>query len=119
MEMRTWATRFVVEPSPTSPIREWLQDKLEQCGFDGSLTSRCVLSIIDRNQCSSPGYRIGLCPTEPVFDCDMDGRSLNSIAVHSSSSGRRPNCFVDGCVDYGQVTEVMEVLRLMLSPEVC
>ena len=117
MEMRTWATKLVVEPSPSSPIREWLQDKLDQCGFDGNLTSRCVFSIIDRRQCSSPGLRIELCPsTESMFNCAMEGRHLSSMAIHNRSglSGRRLS---DG-VDYGQVTEVMEILRLMASPEV-
>jgi len=121
MEMRTWATKLVVEPSPSSPIREWLQDKLDQCGFDGNLTSRYVFSIIDRRQCSSPGLRIELCPSnESVFDCAMEGRHLSSMTLHnrSSLSGRRLGNVLDCHVDYGQVTEVMEVLRLMASPEV-
>jgi hypothetical protein len=120
--MRTWATKLVVEPSRTSPIREWLQDQLDQCGFDGNLTSRYVFSLIDHKQSSSPALRIGLCQTGSVFSAEMDGcgRQLSSMAVHNRScfSGRRSNSVASDNVDHDQESEVMEVLRMMASPEV-
>lgn len=121
MEMRTWATKLVVEPSRTSPIREWLQDRLDQCGLDGNLTSRYVFSIIDHKQYGSPALRIGLCQTGSAFSGGMDGcsRQLSSVAVHNSClSGRRSNNVVSDNADLDQEVEVMEILRMMASREV-
>jgi len=111
-------TRLVVEPVHSSPIRDWLSLELEQCGFDGSYTSRCVFNIVDRQ--ADAGPRIGSCPTMSLWaweEADCAPRPSSAAMSEVGRSSRRSwNDFSDEDL---KKEAVIDLLRLMVSAEVC
>jgi len=112
-------TRLVVEPSHSSPIHDWLSSELEQCGFDGNYTSRCVFNIVDRQTDSGP--RIGSCPTMSLWawdeaDCGAPRPSSAAMSEVGRSGRRSWNSSSD---EELKKEAVIDLLRLMVSTEVC
>jgi len=110
-------TRLVVEPTCSSPIHDWLSSELEQCGFDGSYTSRCVFNIIDRQSDSGP--RIGSCPTMSLWSWDETDYAPRPSSAAMSEVGRGGRRSWNSSSDEELKKEaVIDLLRLMVSSEV-
>jgi len=111
-------TRLVVDPARASPIHDWLSSELEQCGFDGSYTSRCVFNIVDRHV--DPGPRIGSCPTMSLWawdEADCTPRPSSAAMLEVGRNGRRSwNSSSD---EELKKEAVIDLLHLMVSTEVC
>jgi len=110
-------TRLVVEPTRSSLMHDWLSSELEQCGFDGNYTSRCIFNIVDRQADSGP--RIGSCPTMSLWawdeaDCAPRPSSATTPEVRS---GRRS--WSASSDEELKREAVIDLLRLMVSTEVC
>jgi len=115
--MRSLMTRLVVEPTRSSLMHDWLSSELEQCGFDGNYTSRCIFNIVDRQADSGP--RIGSCPTMSLWawdeaDCAPRPSSATTPEVRS---GRRS--WSASSDEELKREAVIDLLRLMVSTEVC
>jgi len=110
-------TRLVVEPAHSSLIHDWLSSELEQCGFDGSYTSRCVFNIVDRQADSGP--RIGSCPTMSVWAWDEATCAPRPSSAAMSEVGRSGRRSWNSCSDEELKRDaVIDLLRLMVSSEV-
>jgi len=112
-------TRLLVEPTRTSPIHEWLSSELEQCGFDGNYTSRCVFNIVDRQTESGP--RIGSCPTMSLWawdDADCSARPSSVTMSDVGRSGQRRSSWNSSSDEQLKKEAVIDLLRLMVSFEV-
>jgi len=116
-KMRSLTTRLVVDPARSSPIHDWLSSELEQCGFDGSYTSRCVFNIVDRHVDSGP--RIGSCPTMSLWSWDEADITPRPSSAAMSDVGRSGRRSWNGSSDEELKKEaVIDLLRLMVSTEV-
>jgi len=116
--MRSLMTRLVVEPTRSSLIHDWLSSELEQYGFDGSYTSRCVFNIVDRRSDSGP--RIGSCPTMSLWawdEADCVPRPSSATTPEVGRNGRR-SWSVSSDEDLKREA-IIDLLRLMVSAEVC
>lgn len=112
-------TRLLVEPARSSPIHDWLSSELEQCGFDGNYTSRCVFNIVDR-QTDSEGPRIGSCPTMSLWAWDQSECAPRPSSAALSEVGSSSRHSWNGSSDEDVKKEaVVDLLRLMVSTEVC
>jgi len=111
-------TRLVVDPTRrSSPIRDWLSSELDQCGFDGSYTSRCVFNIVDRQVDSGP--RIGSCPTMSLWAWDESDSAPRPSSAAMSEVGRTSRWSWSNSSDEELKKEaVIDLLRLMVSTEV-
>jgi len=116
--MRSLMTRLVVEPTRSSLIHDWLSSELEQCGFDGNYTSRCVFNIVDRQVQSGP--RIGSCPTMSLWAWDEADCAPRPSSAAMSEVGRSGRRSWNGSSDEELKREaIIDLLRLMVSTEVC
>ena len=116
--MRSLTTRLVVDPTcRSSPIHDWLSSELDQYGFDGRYTSRCVFNIVDRQVDSGP--RIGSCPTMSLWAWDEADATQRPSSAAMSEVGRTGRRSWNNSTDEELKKEaIIDLLRLMVSTEV-